>query len=385
MGGFIPFLPLYVRMLGVTDPDSAVIWSGLLMSGSFLTAVIFVPIWGTAGDKYGRKLMILRAVFGLGAVVALMGLAQNVWQFFLLRLVQGAVSGFLASGLAFVSTDAPREHSGYAIGIFQSSIAAGNIVGPFVGGVLGDLIGIRFVFYAVGILCVLSGLSVLLWLKEDKSKIVPSAEDSYFRNLKFIISSSQLRVPILLIFLVQAGINFTNPIYPYFVELLNAPPELLSTITGSLVGILGIMSISMSPFWGKRSDRADYRKTVRIAAWACAIAIIGQAFMQEYWMLYPFRIVIGIFFASLMPSLYGELSKKSPDSNKGGVMGFASSANMAGILMGYLLCGFTAAGAGYVSCFVVSAVLLSSAALLARRSQTARSETSAQLSAELPE
>ena len=58
-------------------------------------------------------------------------------------MVQGALSGFIAASLALVSANSPREKTGYALGILASATAAGNVLGPFFGGLLADAFGYR--------------------------------------------------------------------------------------------------------------------------------------------------------------------------------------------------------------------------------------------------
>jgi len=144
----VPFLPFYIRELGVSDPDSLARWSGVAFAGPFFLSFLTIPIWGALGDRYGRKIMVVRAIFGLALSQALIGFAQDPMQLVLFRMVQGAISGFVASSLALVSTGTLREHIGYALGFMQSSTAGGMVLGPFVGGApasMGGGIGISTV------------------------------------------------------------------------------------------------------------------------------------------------------------------------------------------------------------------------------------------------
>ncbi len=157
----VPFLPFFIRELGVTDPDELARWSGLVFSGPFVLSFIATPIWGALGDRYGRKNMVVRAIFGLAVSQLLVGFSQDVIQLFIFRIVQGAISGFIASSLALVSTNTPREKVGYALGLMQSASAGGMVLGPFVGGLLADLIGYREIFFVTASLCTIGGVVVV--------------------------------------------------------------------------------------------------------------------------------------------------------------------------------------------------------------------------------
>jgi len=369
MGLVMPFLPLYIRELGVTDMTQAKLWSGFVFSGPYILSIFAVPVWGALGDKYGRRMMVVRAIIGLGVTVLLMGMAQNVWQLFGLRVFQGIASGFIAASLSFVSANTPKERSGFAMGFLQSAQSAGNILGPLFGGVLADLIGIRPVFYITGILCFVSGILVQLYVKEEKIVNKDEIEISVLKNLQFVLSSKELRPVILMIIISQAGILFATPIFPFFVESLHAPVRYLSTITGVLVGLVGVFSIMFAPFWGRRNDRKDYRKTIIVSTSVIGLVLILHNFAINYIMLFPLRIVIGLFIAAVIPTLYAVLSKKSPQDNIGGVMGIASAATLFGALISFLTCGFAASSFGLPACFVFSGVLVLTVPIIAMKSK----------------
>ena len=75
----LPFVPLYVRELGVTDVADVTRWSGLLLSGPFMVSFIATPVWGTLGDRYGQKLMVVRALVGSSACYMGNCRRQRLW------------------------------------------------------------------------------------------------------------------------------------------------------------------------------------------------------------------------------------------------------------------------------------------------------------------
>ncbi len=342
MSACIPFLPLFVLELGVSDIQSAQQWSGMISAAPFFMSIITVPLWGALGDKYGRKLMIVRAIIGLALAMGLMGFAQDVWQLFFLRMLQGAISGFIASTLAFVSSTTPKQHSGYAIAILQSSISAGPVVGSFLGGILSDIAGVRSVFMYVSLACAVSALIVVLFVHEEKNIRQKEHKPSVVNNIRFALSIPALRTLLLLIFLVQSSIVFFSPVLPFYLEELGAPKNQLSTFTGIFTGIGGLFSVLFARYWGKRSDRKGYGKTLRLAALITGTATICQAFVPRFEWLFPLRGIAGIFTAALIPTLYAAFSKNSPQENRAGLMGLASGATLSGNLVAPVICGWFA-------------------------------------------
>jgi len=366
MSSIVPFMPLYILDLGIKDMESAKLSSGLVFAGPYFISIVAVPFWGYLGDKYGRKLMIIRAVFGLTIAVFLMGFAQNVYQFFALRVFQGAVSGVIAAALAFTAANSPHERSGYSIGILQSSQSAGNIIGPLIGGLLSDFIGTRFTFIFVAVLIFISGLCVVFFVKENKNTLPNLKDITFTQNIRIAGHAKGIMYLLLLIVLSQAGIQFTNPIFPYFISQLGAPREFLSTITGLLLGVVGLMSIFFAPMWGRRNDKKDYHKTLFISTGIIGIAALLHVVVPNYLYLFPLRIIIGIFFAAVIPTLYSALNKTSTNENKGSIMGLASSANLFGSLIAFLSCGVVSSAFGMDTSFVVAGLLLLAVAALVK-------------------
>jgi DHA1 family multidrug resistance protein-like MFS transporter len=310
-------------------------------------------------------MMTVRAIFGLAASVFLMAFVQNVVQLFFLRFLQGFMSGMIASSLSFVSANTPEDKSGYAIGWLQSSISAGQIIGPFFGGVMADFVGIRYVFLIVGVLCAISAIFVIVYLEEKK--FVPRLNKKYgiVWNIKFIFKEKVFLKLMILIVLVQAGIQFTLPIFTYFVEEKGAPHNLLATITGLLFGVIAIFDISMSPKWGKRNDNKIWQKTLKVSATVIGTMYLLHIFVPNFYYLIPIRAVIGFFYAALIPTLYSALSKRAVPLQKGGIMGLASGANLLGSLISFLFAGVVSSMFGMEINFVITFVLLIIVAIIA--------------------
>src|SRR5579875_2881850 len=121
----IPFLPLYIEELGVHNLPDIERWSGWVFSIQFVTSFIFQPIWGAFADKRGRKIMLLRAGFGMGIMTALMGVVGAPWQLLVLRFINGIFSGFISMSVSLMASVTPEEEAGRALGILQTGNVAG--------------------------------------------------------------------------------------------------------------------------------------------------------------------------------------------------------------------------------------------------------------------
>lgn len=155
----MPFLPLYVASLGDFSHQELNFWSGFIYAGMYIVSAITSPLWGKLADKKGRKLMILRASFGMAIAIGAMGLVTNVYQLFALRCLQGLFAGFVSNSNALIATQTPKEKAGQAMGTMASSVTAGTLLGPLVGGFLASIFSYRITFlllvfyYLLPLLC----------------------------------------------------------------------------------------------------------------------------------------------------------------------------------------------------------------------------------------
>lgn len=358
MSMVVPFLPLYIRELGLIDNQQVAKWSGFVFSGPFLFSFLLVPFWGFLGDRYGRKLMVIRALFGLAIAQILIGLSQNVYHLLIGRLIQGLMSGFVPAAMALVASTTPKEKTGYALGLLQTATSGGTVLGPFVGGFLADHIGIRPIFFITATFCLISALLVILKVREDKSQFSKSNE-SLKGNYIFVFRSSQLRLIILMIVFVQISIAFNQPLFALYAETLHIDKKFIASIAGLLYGVMGVFTMLGSPFWGKYNETHLVNKSIAIAAFTAAFSYSLHYFIYNPYLLGFVRAILGLALGGLLPVLYTLVSLNSPIEKRGGIMGIASSAQVLGNLLGPTLSGLLASQIGIRPIFLVSAFVLS--------------------------
>ncbi len=357
MSMVIPFLPFYIRELGVVDQQELERWSGIVFSGPFILSFLLTPLWGALGDRFGKKSMVLRAIFGLALSQFLIGFSANVEQLFIFRMVQGAISGFIASSLGLVSAGTPKEKSGYAIGILQTSISSGTVIGPFIGGVFSDMTSYRTVFFITSAMCVVSGILVLLIVKEPPRSCglkLFSVTD----NFRYILSSKGILTAMISITFLQISITVAQPVFALFVESITKNTEYISTLTGAIFGTLGIFSVISSPWWGRRNDSKSFKKNIIIAVSGAGVFYILHTFISNPYLLFPVRAGLGFFIGGIVPVVYAYINKNISDDRKSGIMGFASSFTLLGNLIGPLLCTLLLYGISMKYIFLIAGTMM---------------------------
>lgn len=363
----VPFLPFYIRELGIQSNDEIARWSGLVFAGPFFVSFFSTPIWGYLGDRYGRKIMTVRAIFGLGISQIFIGFSQSVEMLFFFRMVQGGISGFLAASLALVSANTPREKSGYAVGILQTATSSGNVFGPLVGGTLADAFGYRPIFFIVAGLCTIAGLVIIRFVRED---VQPKPEHPephrILGNYRYAIGSKPIRVALIVIMLSQSAVFMIQPIFALYVEQLVSNTEYIATMAGAIFSVAGVFTVLAAPWWGKRNDAKSYKKNLTIALSGAALAYSAQGLVTNAYQLIIFRAILGFCLGGMLPALYSYISKNTPLERRGSIMGIASSGNILANMIGPPTGGYIASHLGVRELFFVTGGLLLASVIFLR-------------------
>lgn len=165
---FNPFLPLYVRELGVTDPAKIALWSGLLAAVTPAISGMLAPLFGRLADRFGRKMMLIRSLAGFTVIIAVMGVVTSVEQLLLMRMLQGLFAGFSPMAMAVASISAPREKVSLAIARVQGAQLISVAVGPAIGGLVASHLGTRVAFFITAAMCALALVALIILFQESR-------------------------------------------------------------------------------------------------------------------------------------------------------------------------------------------------------------------------
>lgn len=355
----MPFLPLYVQELGVDDPADAQRWAGVLVAANFVSATIMAPIWGWLGDRYGRKKMALRAIFGLSVAIGLMAFARTPQHLLVLRLLQGAVGGFVSASIALVATAVPKKRLGYALGTLQTSLTAGNVIGPLFGGVLADRLGYEHVFLITGSTCVLAGIIVALFVREEFTPVAPEERYGIRDNLAMLRTLPALRTTFGIMFVTQIGLMTIQPVLPLFVKSLEqGSGELLRTKVGLIFSMPGLAAVLAAPIWGRRGDRVGYRLTLALALLGAGLLYLPHYFVRTALQMMLIRFSVGLCAAGISPAAHSVVASAANPGRTAGALSLLSTAQWLGSIAGPLMGGYLSAHLGIRPMFVITGMLL---------------------------
>lgn len=360
----LPFLPLYVEELGVSDHAGIVQWSGIAYGATFLAAALVAPLWGRLGDRYGRKLMLVRASFGMAVCMSLMGMVQDVWQLVALRLLVGLAGGYSSGSTILVAMQTPKDRSGWALGTLSAGIMAGNLVGPLIGGALPPRIGIRATFLIAGGVIFLAFLATTFLIKEDRRPAAARGEKQTSAGWSRISDKRPIVAMLATGMLLMFATMSIEPIITVYVAELVADPAQVTLVAGVVMSAAALGSTLSAPRLGKLADRVGHWTVIVGALSVAALLLIPQAFVTESWQLIALRFLMGLALGGLLPSVTSVIRHNIPDGVGGNVLGYAISAQYVGQVAGPVLGGFVGGHFGMRSVFLLTAALLASGALL---------------------
>ncbi|MHA6685515.1 MFS transporter [Mesorhizobium sp. A556] len=357
----LPFLPLYVEELGVTGHAAIVQWSGIAYGATFFAAALVAPLWGRLGDRYGRKAMLVRASLGMAVAMSLTGMAQDIWQLVLLRVLIGFAGGYSSGSMILVAMQTPKDRSGWALGTLSAGIMAGNLVGPLVGGALPPLIGIRNTFLLAGAVIFVSFLATTFLIKEDPRR--GSTASGAPREKK---TSGWSRIPdkgpvVAMLFtgmLLMFATMSIEPIITVYVGQLIEDQSRVTLISGVVMSAAALGSILSASRLGKLADRIGHWNVITGALAVSAVLLIPQAFVTQAWQLIGLRFLMGLALGGLLPCITAVIRHNVPDGVGGSVLGLSISAQYAGQVVGPLTGGFVGGRFGMPAVFLFTCVLM---------------------------
>jgi DHA1 family multidrug resistance protein-like MFS transporter len=358
MSMIMPFLPLYIQEMGITDEKSVVMWAGIIFGANFLTASIFSPIWGRMADRYGRKIMVLRSGFGMAITIVMMGFATNVWHLLALRLLNGMISGFIPAGIALMASSTPKEKVGYALGILNSCAIAGAIMGPFFGGLLAEWVGFSFIFFITGTLMFIASLVVLFMVKENFVPNPKMQTKSVWKDFQSVAKHKPMLTLFGVSFLVQFSVLGALPLLPIFVQSLLDNGEMVAFFAGLVAATTGVSNMIASPFLGRKGDKIGSDRILFFSMIGAALFFLPHAFVTEIWQLIILRFLLGLCLGGMLPAIQSLVRRFTPDGLESRAYGFNTSAISLGNMCGPIFGGYIAGWIGIRGVFIVMFFLL---------------------------
>lgn len=373
-----PFLPNYIEHLGSSTGSSTLLMITLAFSVQSFAMALASPVWGAMADRWGRKPMAERAMYGGAILVLLMGFARSAEELILLRLIQGLVTGVASAGASMVASTAPRERLGYAMGLMQTGLWTGVSVGPMLGGLLEHYFGFRAAFVLTGVLLLVAGLMVSTQVREN-FKPQPRGPRKAGRSGMLGAFADVLRLPgvstvMLVRFVAWLGRNMIMPFLPLFVVGLMANQGAPGIVTGIAIGAASAAGTAASLLLGRLSDRVGHLRVVLVCAGLTALLYLPMAYVTEPWQLIVLYTLTGASVGGVLPAISAILARLTDPAQAGSVYGLDNSMTsiarglspiVGGAIVAFSIGGGDPQGLDYGVIFLASGLLFGLTAILA--------------------
>lgn len=350
----MPFIPLYIEELGA--PASQVpLLSGLAISITALAAAIVAPIWGNLADRKGRRLMMIRAAAGMTVTMGALAFVPNVYWLLVMRFFTGVLSGYIPNATALIAYQAPREKSGWAIGTLATGAIAGNLIGPLMGGILAELLGMKNVFIITGMILFITLLLTIFLVKETFEPV----EKKDLMSTKEILGQSTRRSVLFGLFftslILQLGMTSISPILTLYIRELSTDTGSVLFLSGLIVSVAGVSAVISSPYLGRLGDRIGNHKILLLGLVFSFCCFIPMGLVTAPWQLGVLRFLLGFSTGALMPSVNTLISKITPPEGVSRIFGYNQMFNNFGQVLGPLVGSAVAQAYSYSAVFFVTA------------------------------
>jgi DHA1 family tetracycline resistance protein-like MFS transporter len=321
-GIILPVLPSLIMQLTGVTVDRAATYGGLLASIYALMQFFCAPVLGNLSDHFGRRPVLLFALFALGCDYFIQGLAPTIGWLFVGRMIAGVAGASFTPAYAYVADITPAEKRAQSFGLMGAAFGIGFIVGPAIGGQLGHF-GPRAPFFTAGVIALMNTAFGYFALPES---LPPTARRAFhWRRANPLGTLAQVSkypgVPWMLaaLFLWQLGHQVLPNVWSFYTILKFHWSS--DQVGYSLTWVGLVMAVAQGVFTGRLVPWFGGERPAALAGMAAAVlAYLGYALVPQGWMMYPVSLLTFVF-ALAYPSMNALASQRAPANAQGELQG----------------------------------------------------------------
>jgi MFS transporter, DHA1 family, multidrug resistance protein len=351
------FGPLYIETVLGVPSDDVPRWTGILTAAPLLVAVPLSPFWGVLGDKYSKKLIILRCLLIAAVGYGIAAVVQDIWQLLGVRFLLGLTFGGNAVILAIMAVLVPTRWLGLSIGITQMMFPLGNSIGPLLGSGLIAWVGLRGMFAVNAGITLFAFLLVLLLYREP-----PRSRDQHLtilQRLRAVAVMTWRQEPIRFAFIVfglfSGGWTLVTPFIPVLIARVYEGANLALAI-GLIMGANGALAGIAAPVAGRLADRLGPTRLITFNMLGLMLMSLLLVFAATPQAVALAMVLGAIPYGASNTALYAHLARVTPRDHMTAVMSLTPLARNSAML-GAPLLGAAVAGLGLSAIFATAVVV----------------------------
>ena len=348
IGFIIPLLPVFSELLGAGG-----LWVGLIFGANPATRTLFMPLFGRLADTRGKKMFLLIGLSGYAVVAVFMSVSTEAWHLFALRAFHGALGAMVMPvARAYVGVLTPKGREGRIMGAFNLSFFMGFALGPIVGGVVADALGLRVPFLIMGGLSVISLIIVWALVPEQ----VGDGRGTIRPRPPFM---EIVRQPTILgLFLGRVFNAMGRGVFISLLPLYAAGFVLLSqTQIGMLVSTQALLASSIQPGAGWLADRWNRKHLAALGFILGPVGLVLLPSADSLILLIMIGLLMGLSSGIFVPASTAIAVVEGRHHGMGATMGVVEMAMSIGMASGSVIGGAVAEVLGLVRAFHVAALV----------------------------
>ncbi|QCX53790.1 TCR/Tet family MFS transporter [Elizabethkingia sp. JS20170427COW] len=333
-GIIIPVIPKLIEELISGDISQAAQYGGWISFAYAFTQFIFAPFVGNLSDKYGRRPIILLSLFGFAVDYIILALSPTIVWLFIGRIIAGITGASITTASAYIADISTEENRAKNFGLIGAAFGMGFIIGPVLGGVLGQY-GARVPFYAAAVLCFINFVYGYFILPEsltpenrrpfDWKRTNPIGSLLMLKKHKNI---AQLTLVLILVYIAGHAVQSN---WSFFTMYRFGWDERAVGLSLGLIGLLvGLVQGGLIRWINPKIGNA---KSIYYGLFLYAIGMLLFAFASKGWMMMVFLIPYslgGICGPALQSIITGNVSPKEQGELQGALTSLMSATSIVG-------------------------------------------------------
>ncbi|KCV81945.1 major facilitator superfamily protein [Actibacterium atlanticum] len=337
IGLIVPVMPDLLQQVQGADLSLAAKWGGVLATSFAVMQFLFSPLLGNLSDRFGRRPVLLVSLAVMAADYMVMALAHSIWLLLIARIVGGITAATSSTATAYLADISAPEQKAARFGLIGAAFGLGFVIGPVIGGLLGEL-GPRAPFWAAAGIALANLLLGLIALPEtlpaNKRRRFEWTRANPLGAFRAMSALPGLRQLLGLSFLYEFAYGVYPAVWAYFTQLrFGWEPRTI----GPSLAVFGLsMAICQGALIRPILKRLGERYTAMLGFVISTIAMAAMAFVTQSALAFAL-IPLGALGAVTGPALQGMMSRRAAASQQGELQGAVSSARAIAMILSPLV------------------------------------------------